>query len=142
MQAVLASASQPDDGVNERLAAIQQRNCTFDQSADLDIVHEGGDEEGQSDECEGVFAAAAMTARCVAGSGMAVSGAACAISISKPAASVSGLEAAKGQQAAAMVLNVEDIAQSTAEVLELELETLDLAQLEMLGYMFASSPAE
>jgi hypothetical protein len=48
---------------------------------------------------------------------------------------VAAPRSAASQQAAPMVLNLEDLAQSTVEVLELELERMDVQELEQLAAM-------
>jgi len=103
LQAVLAAAA-ADDGVDDRLAAIRQHNSRSDQSAGLDIVFET-DERLSEDRPTSCFS-----------------------QLGGGAAAHSTL----GQQAAPMVLNLEDFTQSTPEVLELELESLDLGQLTLL----------
>lgn len=104
LQAVLARAAATDDGVDDRLAAIRQHNSRSDQSAGLDIVYEA-DEHLSEDRPTSSFSQL--------GGGTAA-------------------HSMLGQQAAPMVLNLEDFTQSTPEVLELELESLDLGQLALL----------
>lgn len=127
VQCVLDTATAAEDGVAERLAAIREKNSRHDHTAGLDIVHEEGEEEGP----------AADDARHIAlqwdsGSGSKADAAAGVPPVD--AAGGAGL-AAMGQQAAAMVLNLEDLTQCTPEVLEIELKSLDVEQLVMLKQM-------
>jgi alanine dehydrogenase len=126
---VLATAAGPDDGVEARLAAIHEKNSTFDHSADLDIVYD--DDEvataaAAEEDLGGVLACLGPVLAGVVGVAGTVSGAG-VFGETKAAAA-----AALGQQAAAMVLNLDDLTQCTPEVLEIELDSLDFDQLTML----------
>jgi hypothetical protein len=120
--------------VEARLAAIRDKNSTFDHSADLDIVYE--DDEVATAAEEGLCTAFAVLGPVLAGAvGSACrtcAGAASGSGVETAAAAGTAPAAAPCQQAAAMVLNLDDLIQSTPEVLEIELDTLDFDQLTML----------
>jgi hypothetical protein len=126
VHSVLAAAATPDDGVDTRLAAIREKNSTFDHSADLDIV-EADDNESVLDcpdsPCGALTAVAA---------GASVLREACGENSSDTAAVAAG---GLGRQAAAMVLNLDDLTQCTPEVLEIELESMDVEQLLSLKHV-------
>lgn len=123
VQCVLDTAAAAEDGVAERLAAIREKNSRHDHTAGLDIVHE---EEGHA--VDDAATVALLWDSSSGPKGDAAGGG------PVDAADGPGL-AAMGQQAAAMVLNLEDLTQCTPEVLEIELESLDVEQLLMLKQM-------
>jgi hypothetical protein len=125
LHSVLAAAATPDDGVDTRLAAIREKNSTFDHSADLDIV-EADDNESTLDCSDSPCAVLSPTA------GTSVLREAGGVTSSDTAAVTAG---ALGRQAAAMVLNLDDLTQCTPEVLEIELESMDVGQLLSLKHV-------
>jgi hypothetical protein len=132
VQSVLATAAVPGDGVEARLAAIRQKNSSFDHSADLNIVYEL--DEGAESEAEEVLAAGEHVCS-VSGVGSQLAAAcAAAAGVGDCAGVACGQSVAAGQQASAMVLNLDDLAQCTPEVLMIELESLDVEQLEALQH--------
>lgn len=127
---MLSAAALPGDDVEARLAAIRQKNSSFDHSADLDIVYEL--DESELSEAEEVLRAAGDVCSV---SGVGPKLAAAQAGAGDGASVACGQSVAAGQQASAMVLNLDDLAQCTPEVLLLELESLDVEQLVALQHV-------